>query len=111
DEALASLELLKKMLHEDPSSVKKYYSGLTDTLRIFLNRQLGLVTMEKTSEELILSLSSLKMDKEAFSSLTAALRMGDFVKFAKYIPGPNENETNGEVIRKSIVLINEKATE
>jgi len=107
DEALASLEQLKKMLHEDPSSVKKYYSGLTDTLRIYLNRQLGLVTMEKTSEELILSLSNLKMDKETFSSLTTALRMGDFVKFAKYIPGPNENETNREVISKSIVLINE----
>jgi BatD DUF11 like domain len=107
DDALASLEQLKKMLREDPSSVKKYYSGLNDTLRIFLNRQLGLVTMEKTSEELIHSLSNLKMEKESFSSLTAVLRMGDFVKFAKYVPGPNENETNWDVIRNSIVLINE----
>ena len=41
EEALANLEQLKKMLKEDPSSVKKYYSGLTDTLRIFLNRQSG----------------------------------------------------------------------
>jgi hypothetical protein len=107
EEAMANLEQLKKMLHDDPSSVKKYYSGLTDTLRIFLNRQLGLVTMEKTSEELILSLSNLKMDRDSFSNLTAALRMGDFVKFAKYIPGPYENDTNWEVIRNSIVLINE----
>ena len=95
------------MLAEDPSSVKKYYSGLTDTLRIFLNKHLGLVTMEKTSEELILSLSNLKMDRDLFSRLTETLRMGDFVKFAKYVPGPYENDTNWEVIRKSIVLINE----
>lgn len=107
EEALANLEQLKKMLKEDPSSVKKYYTGLTDTLRIFLNRQMGLVTMEKTSEELILSLSNLKMDRDLFSNLTAALRMGDFVKFAKYIPGPYENENNWEVIRNSIVHINE----
>jgi BatD DUF11 like domain len=107
EEALANLEQLKQMLKEDPSSVKKYYSGLTDTLRIFLNRHLGLVTMEKTSEELILSLSNLKMDQDLFSSLTEALRMGDFVKFAKYIPGPYENDNNWEVIRKSIVLLNE----
>ncbi|HET7001811.1 MAG TPA: hypothetical protein VFI33_10895, partial [Puia sp.] len=107
DEALANLESLKKMLKEDPSSVKKYYSGLTDTLRIFVNRHLGLVTMEKTSEELILSLSNLKMDRDAFSNLTAALRMGDFVKFAKYIPGPYENDNNWEIIKNSIVLINE----
>ncbi len=108
DDALASLDQLKKMLQEDPSSVKKYYSGLNDTLRIFLNRRLGLMTMEKTSEELILNLSNLNMDRDAFSSLTATLRMGDFVKFAKYVPGPYENDTNWEVIKNSLVLINEK---
>ncbi len=107
DEALASLERVKKMLTEDPGSVKKYYTGLTDTLRIYLNRQRGLVTMEKTSEELILSLSNMNMDRDLFSKLTETLRMGDFVKFAKYIPGPYENDSNWETIRKSIVLINE----
>src|SRR5450432_1159910 len=107
DEALAALEQLKKMLLEDPSSIKKYYSGLHDTLRIFLNRQLGLVTMEKTSEELIHSISNLKMERDSFSNLTSALRMGDFVKFAKYIPGPFENDSNLEVIRSTIVFINE----
>jgi hypothetical protein len=107
DQALASLEQLKKMIHDDPSSVKKYYSGLHDTLRIFLNRHLGLVTMEKTSEEIIISLSDLRMDREEFSKLTAALRMGDFVKFAKYVPGPNENDNNLEVIRSAIMFINE----
>jgi hypothetical protein len=106
-EALASLEQLKKMLKEEPSSVKKYYSGLNDTLRIFLNRQLGLVTMEKTSEELIHSLSNLNMERDSFSNLTATLRMGDFVKFAKYIPGPFENDNNWEVIKHSIVHFNE----
>jgi len=107
EEAMINLELLKKMLKEDPSSVKKYYSGLTDTLRIFVNRHLGFVTMEKTSEELILSLSNLNMDRDLFSNMTAALRMGDFVKFAKYIPGPYENDTNWEVISKSIISLNE----
>lgn len=107
DEAMISLDQLKKMLREDPSSVKKYYSGIHDTLRIFLNRKLGLITMEKTSEELIHNLSDLRMDRNVFSNLAATLRMGDFVKFAKYIPGPYENETNLETIRNAIVLINE----
>jgi hypothetical protein len=107
DEALSSLEQLKKMLQEDPSTVKKYYSGMNDTLRVFMNRRLGLITMEKTSEEMIHSLSDLNMNREAFTNLAAALRMGDFVKFAKYVPGPYENENNLEVIRKAIVVINE----
>jgi hypothetical protein len=109
EDAMANLELLKKMLREEPSSVKKYYSGLHDTLRIFLNRRLGLMTMEKTSEELIHGLSNLNMDRDAFSSLTAALRMGDFVKFAKYIPGPYENENNWETTKRAIVLLNENS--
>jgi hypothetical protein len=107
DEALASLEQLKSMFQKEPSAVKKYYSGLHDSLRIFLNRHLGLVTMEKTSEELILSLSSLRIDREVFTKLAATLRMGDFVKFAKYVPGSYENDNNLEVIRSAIVLINE----
>jgi BatD DUF11 like domain len=107
EEAMASMDMLKKMIQQDPAAVKKYYSGMHDTLRIFMNRQLGFITMEKTSEELILIISGLKMEREAFSKLTASLRMGDFVKFAKYIPGPYENENNLEVIRGAIVSINE----
>ena len=107
DEALAYLDQLKTMLQNDPTAVKKYYSGLNDSLRIFLNHKLGMVTMEKTSEELIMSLSDMRMNREDFSKLTAALRMGDFVKFAKYVPGPFENEQNLEVIRSAILFINE----
>ena len=107
DEAMNSLEQLKKMLRDDPSSVKKYYSGINDTLRIFLNRKTGLVTMEKTSEELIHSLSDMKIDRDVFTKLATALRMGDFVKFAKYIPGPYENEDNWETMRKAILTVNE----
>lgn len=81
-----------------------------DCLRIFLNHELGLEAMEKTSEELILSLSNLRMDGEKFSNLFSALRMGDFVKFAKYIPGPYENENNLEVIRTAIVFMDENRT-
>jgi BatD DUF11 like domain len=107
DEALNSLDKLKKMLSDDPSSVKKFYSGIHDTLRVFLNRHLGIVTMEKTSEEIIISLSNVKMHREQFSKLAAALRMGDFVKFAKYIPSPSENDSNLEIIRSAILFINE----
>ena len=33
--------------------------------------------------------------------------MSDFVKFAKYIPGPHENDSNLEIIRSAIMFINE----
>jgi hypothetical protein len=107
DEAMASLDVLKKMSFSDAASVKKYYSGMNDTLRIYLSRSMGLATMERTNEELILQLSRLEMGKESFTHLAGTLRMSDFVKFAKYIPDVYDNERNLEVIRSSIVLINE----
>jgi len=107
DEAMQSLDVLKKMALNDPPLVKKYYSGINDALRIFMNRRFGIITMEKTNEELIIILSGMKLDHENFLQLKAALRMSDFVKFAKYVPGPFENETNLELIRSSIILINE----
>jgi len=107
DEAMASLDALKKMAVADAASVKKYYSGMNDTLRIYLSRGMGLATMERTNEELILQLSGVEMGKEAFTHLAGTLRMVDFVKFAKYIPDVYDNERNLEVIRSSIVLINE----
>jgi hypothetical protein len=107
EEAMASLDALKKMPFSDPASVKKYYSGMNDTLRIYLSRSMGLSTMERTNEELILQLSRLDMGKESFTHLAGSLRMSDFVKFAKYIPDVYDNERNLEVIRSSIVLINE----
>ena len=79
EEAMASLDQLKSMLRNDPTAVKKYYSGLNDCLRIYLNRQLGLVTMEKTSEELILSLSSMR-DRDIFSKLADCPAHGRFCK-------------------------------
>jgi hypothetical protein len=63
--------------------------------------------MERTNEELILQLAGLEMRKEDFTNLAGALRMSDFVKFAKYVPDVYDNERNLEMIRSSIVLINE----
>ena len=80
---------------------------MNDTLRVFMNRRLGLITMEKTSEEMIHSLSDLNLNRDVFTNLAAALRMGDFVKFAKYVPGPYENDNNFETIRKALMIINE----
>jgi hypothetical protein len=107
DEAMTTLDALKKMPLTDAVAVKKYYSGMNDVLRLFLNRTRGLATMVRTNEELILQLSGLNMPKEAFTHLASVLRMSDFVKFAKYIPDVGDNERNLEVIRSSIKFIHE----
>ena len=107
DEALAALAALQQMPLTDPAQVKMYYTSLNDILRRFVQRKFRYESMERTNEELILQLSREEMPRDSFTRLATALRMSDFVKFAKYVPDQPENEKNLEVIRSSVRLLNE----
>ena len=107
DEAISSLKELKKQQLAKNGQVKLYYSRLNDILRLFVLRKLQIASMVKTNEELIMQLKQLDISREQFSQMAQALRMSDFVKFAKYLPGENENEQNFGIIKSSIELLNE----
>ncbi|MEO8582562.1 MAG: hypothetical protein ABI415_02130 [Flavitalea sp.] len=85
---------------------KKYYSTLNDILRKYVSGNFGISTFERTNEELIIRLSSMGIQKEAFIKLSQSLRMSDFVKFAKYRPSEEDNINNLETVRKSINILN-----
>jgi hypothetical protein len=105
-EALRSLEELKKQQLPRNGQTKLYYSRLNDILRMFVLRQLLIASMVKTNEELILQIKDIPMSREQFSQLVQALRMSDFVKFAKYLPDELENDKNFETIKSSIDILN-----
>ena len=107
EEAIKSLEELKKQQLTKNGQVKLYYSRLNDILRLFVLRKLQIASMIKTNEELIMQLKELNISREQFSHLAQALRMSDFVKFAKYLPGENDNEQNFDIIKSSVELLNE----
>jgi len=106
EEAIDSLEQLKKQQLARKGQVKLYYSRLNDILRLFVLRKLRIASMVKTNEELIMQLKELNISREQFSHLAQALRMSDFVKFAKYVPGENENEQNFDIIKSSVEILN-----
>lgn len=106
EEALQALEELRVKGFAQNGQVKNYYSKLNDILRVFVLRKLKIATMEKTNEELIIQLRQLSMDRETFNQLTTALRMADFVKFAKYQPNAEDNEKNLVIIRTAITSLN-----
>jgi hypothetical protein len=108
EEAMKALDTLKKKDTATLASVKAYYTDLNDILRVFVFRKLSISSLEQTNEELILELKELIPNRDSFSKLAAALRMSDFVKFAKYQPGPADNESNLEIIRAVIRLIDQK---
>jgi len=107
DEAVKALDALKKQNLPESGQVKLYYTRLNDILRLFVLRKLQISSMEKTNEELILQLRTLSLSPTQFSKLAQALRMSDYVKFAKYLPTQNDNEDNFGIIESSVQLLNE----
>lgn len=106
EEAMQALQNLHKKGLPQNGQVKWYYTELNDILRIFVFRKLSITTVEKTNEELILQLRELNLSRDSFSQLAQALRMSDYVKFAKYEPGTQDNENNYQVIRSAIETLN-----
>ncbi|HTS43912.1 MAG TPA: BatD family protein [Puia sp.] len=107
EEAIKSLEELRKQRLPEMGQTKLFYTRLNDILRLFVMRKLHIASMEKTNEELILQLRQQNISRDQFSQLTASLRMSDFVKFAKYLPDKNDNDQNFGIIESSIQLLNQ----
>jgi LPXTG-motif cell wall-anchored protein len=101
EEAMKQLEQLQR---EKPEA-KQYYSGLTDIFRLYIYRKKGILSLQKTTDDLIIQLNSLNINKEQFGKLSQSLRLSDFVKFAKFIPTGDDDKKAFEEIRSSIITI------
>ena len=107
EEAMQALDELSKQHPEEAIAVKNYFTKLNDVLRVYLKRRFGYSTLERTNEELILQLRNSRLPREEFSKLAQALRMNDFIKFAKYTPSQDEKNEVFTNIRHSIKLLEE----
>jgi len=101
EEAMKQLELLQK----DKPDAKKYHSKLTDIFRLYVFRKKGILSLQKTTTDLVLQLRELNISKEQFYNLSQALRVSDFVKFARYIPTHEDDTAVFEVILNTIKII------
>jgi LPXTG-motif cell wall-anchored protein len=104
-EAMVQLEKLQK---EKPEA-KQYYSKLVDIFRIYVLNKTGIHSLQNTTDDLVSQLRGLNIYKEQFEKLSQALRLSDFVKFAKYIPSDGDDKNSLETITLSIQQI-EKLT-
>jgi hypothetical protein len=105
EEAMGQLEEIVRLKLAEHGPVKQYYTRLNDILRLFVLRRLGIASLSETNEELIGQIRQLPVGPDAFSRLSEALRVSDFVKFAKYQPGNTDNEYQLTVIRSSIEVL------
>jgi len=103
--ALRSLDEIRNEKLWQQNQIKKYYSKVTDTLRIYIQNEFHIKTMECTTDEI---LSEFKENKELipdklYNELKDILNMADLVKFAKYKPAPDDNE---QTLKDAYVFVN-----
>lgn len=102
EEAISQLDKLAKERLVENGAVKMFYSRLGEILRVYLYRRIGIASLSETSEELIGQIRRLSLPQQPFNDLAEALRVGDFVKFAKYKPGVPDADTHYQAIRFAV---------
>lgn len=93
--AFRELEKLKEEKLWQTGETKKYYTRLTEILRMYLENRFGVFSMELTTSETLDALLRTGFAKnDAFNKLKRVLTGADLVKFAKFKPEPSDNESN-----------------
>ena len=110
EEAIRTLESLRKKLPDEALQMKPFYTDLNDVLRKYLAGSRQWPSAQKTNEEMIHYLRSSGLSQESILPLFQTLRMADFVKFARYQPGKEEHLKNIEEIEKAITTLNSQTT-
>jgi hypothetical protein len=94
-----------KQLEENKPDAKLFYSKLVGIFRLYVYKKKGILSLQKTTDDLIIQLNKSGLQKEQFDKLSQVLRLSDFVKFAKYIPTQEDNTNSIGEIRNAITAI------
>jgi len=92
---------LEKLRRENPAS-KLFYTRMVDIFRLYVLRRKGIESLQKTTDDLVVQLKLLKLPGDDFNQLAQALRLSDFVKFAKYEPNDADKQESFGIIKRSI---------
>ncbi|MDR0581504.1 MAG: hypothetical protein LBG31_00925 [Prevotellaceae bacterium] len=91
--ALRELEKIKAEKLWQNNKVKLYYTRVTDVLRVYLEKRYAIQAPEQTSDEILQALAQLPLPEYFIPKLREFLSTSDLVKFAKYLPAMEENES------------------
>ena len=100
-EAKQELEKLRR----ENLPAKIFYTRLVDIFRLYVLRRKEIASLQKTTDDLVVQLRSLRLPENDFNKLAQVLRMSDFVKFAKYEPSDTDRQESFKIIKSSIEAI------
>ncbi len=96
--ALKKLDQLSKEKLWQKGKIKLFHSRLTDIIRSYIEFRFDIPAMECTTSETVAACGPVQeITDEVFSKLQTLLEMADLVKFAKWNPLPDENESSQQI--------------
>ncbi len=106
EEAIRQLSILQK----ENLSGKPYHTKLVDIFRLYVLRKKNILSLQKTTDDLVIQLKPIINDNEIYNQLQQALRLSDYVKFAKYTPADDDDRIAFETILKTIKTIEQSGS-
>ena len=110
DEAMAELKNLSQFNLNDAAEIKQYHIKLADIFKNYIGRKQGKNLFNKTAGDLLANMKEISLSAENVSELATALRCTDAVKFAKYLPLPDQSEDALQKIKETITLTEQQTT-
>ncbi len=97
-DAMKQLEQIRK---QNLSPIE-FYSKVVDVFRYYVLYKKNILSLQKTTDDLVLQLKQIGLERNQFDNIAQALRLSDFVKFAKYKPSIEDNELFLKSIKNGI---------
>ncbi|MBC7188339.1 MAG: hypothetical protein H5U38_15040 [Calditrichaeota bacterium] len=90
--ALEELDALVRSGLLEKGETKQFYSELSEIVRRYIEGRFYVAALEMTTGEVLQAMEEAALGSEERELLRELLELSDLVKFAKYLPGAQENE-------------------
>lgn len=110
DEAMQELGKLEKINLENAEAIKQFHSKLANIFKWYISRKQRVSVLNKTTGDILVHLTDNNLSKDIICEAATALRCGDAVKFAKYMPETGESKGCITQIKNTINYIQQKNT-
>ncbi len=106
EEAVQALSALDEERLLNKHEEKEFHLRLSQIFKRYLSRKLNVNKMHLTTDDILIEITPIDVQKSSIVKLANSLRMGNVVKFAQFIPSATESENCKIVVKEMITEIN-----
>ena len=106
DEAVKALSDLGNEQLLSKHGEKEFHLRVSQIFKRYLSRKLNVNKMHLTTDDILIEITPMDVEKSSIANLANSLRMGNAVKFAQFIPAATDSEHCKNVVKEMITEIN-----